>query len=180
MLLTYLQPIKEHTYFYHTTSWRTAISIMKYGIEHYSGRENLDFGTTPGFYLAENLHIALKWGNRNYNTYSNEIATLIFSIPNNTRVLHLTGDDWIHVTRMSKRCDDYDCRDDKLMKTIHRSDLVYGNILGNPSQVRFKDVKPAPLGNMNQLVSKTDNGDEILHKCLVGCFFFSAAAAAAN
>jgi hypothetical protein len=160
----------DYTLHFHTTSWKGSLSIME-GVNRLVSRNCLDFGIFPGFYMSPASSESIKWGYANSPVWRNEVAIMIFCIPNSIpphlNVKELIGNEWVQVTSHSRQCEDK--VDLKLIKSI---DLLYGNMVQNTSVVR-KGGYPVPhVPVKKQLVSKTDVGDAFVHNCLVGCVYF--------
>ena len=170
-LMTLSTPtIRDYTYYFHTTSWKGSLSIME-GVNRLVSRNCLDFGIFPGFYMSPTSSDSLKWGYANSPIWSNEVAIMIFCIPNTIppqlKFKELTGQEWVQVTSHSRQCED--TFDLKIIKLI---DLLYGNMVQNTTDVR-KGGYPVPHTPVKkQLVSKTDAGDAFVYNCLVGCIYF--------
>jgi hypothetical protein len=159
------------TMYFHTTSWKGSLSITE-GISRLVSRPCLDFGILPGFYLSTTSRDAIGWGQANSRIWSNEVAIMIFCIPNNVIPSHLKfkeliGDEWMQVTSHSRQCKD--TFDLKLIKSI---DILYGDMVQNASVVRDGGLPVAHTPPRKQLVSKSDAGDSFIYNCLVGCMYF--------
>lgn len=159
------------SYYFHTTSWDGSLSIMK-RIDHHRGRQCLDFGINPGFYLANNHLNNIDWGIKNMNCWGNEVAILIFEIPDikPSHIIYkeLKGKEWILTTQKARECEQKE-----EIELIADYDLLYGDMVSNPNNVQFRKSLPKPHNPpKKQLVGKTINADRFLHKCLVGCVYF--------
>jgi hypothetical protein len=166
---------------FHSTSWEGAINILKNGINHAFGRKCLDFGLEPGFYLSQKIREALGWGySLGQGPFENEITILIFTLPNRVpagiRIQHLKDDEWVYVTRESRRC----IRPSEIRRAayyeipmIENNDFLYGNMVANTYNVhkRYEDPMPHEPPK-TQLASKTTRGDMFLQEQIVGCLFF--------
>jgi hypothetical protein len=171
--LNTLQPTSSDiTYYFHTTSWKSSFDIME-EINRQKGRKCLDFGIFPGFYLATNYHDSINWGYKNMTYWSNEIAIMIFAIPNSLpksiKYKELIGDEWIYVTKKSRECEDIN----KEIDRIRNYDLLYGDMVSNPNDVnQHKKIPKTHNPPKQQLVGKTDKAEKFLQRCLVGCVYF--------
>jgi hypothetical protein len=171
---------KNHTLFYHTTGWRFFRSISK-NIRHSSGRRCLDFGFTTGFYITDQLNTALEWGKKKGNLFYNEKCMFIFSIPEKKpkylKYKHLQNDEWREIVKLSRKCiDDIHTIDDDDFDTINNIDnydLIYGDVVSNPFEIKNGKEPKTHNPTKTQLVSKTTNGDAYLQKHLIGCIFFN-------
>ena len=160
-------------FFFHTTSWRSAFSIIR-EINHTRGRMCQDFGIHPGFYLSDSLQTALDWGEKCMRRFTNEIATVVFSIPKtlpkHLNHKHLEGDEWAAVTYASRQCKD---KDEEDIESIQPYKILTGYMVQNPNGVKKRDEVPKPHAPPKfQLVSRHYFGDAYLQTRIVGCFFF--------
>lgn len=158
---------------FHTTSWRASISIMK-ELSHWLGRPCLDFGLKPGFYMSQNIKVALEWGQKNDKVYEQEVAILVFSLPKQfprakVSFKKLEGDLWKNVTKQSRLC----IPQYEELSVIEDYNLLFGNMVANPKQVRRNGAEPvAHNPPKTQLVSKNNKADIFLKKHLLGCIYF--------
>ena len=164
---------KETTELYfHTTSWRSSLNILD-EINHGIGRICLDFGLNPGFYLSEDIHVALEWGSRLNRLMSNQIAIIVFLLPkrfpDTLRLKTLAGQEWKDVTHTSRRCKEKDSRE---LAQLRGYDFVYGPMVANVEDIEYgarpETHKPPKL----QLVSKTRKGDQYLQDNIIKCIYF--------
>jgi len=159
------------TYYYHVASWKSFDSICK-GIYHGAGRQCLDFGLRPGFYLSRKVVDCLDWGEKKSKLFSNEIAIFIFSIPNiipNTlKFKSLKGKEWVNITSLSRQCNKPDIEINELINY----DFIYGDMVSNPSEVKYGEIPRTHNPPKKQLVSKTTNSDNYLQNRIIGCYFF--------
>lgn len=157
--------------FFHTTSWGGSLNIID-KINRALGRKCLDFGVFPGFYLSENIKDCIEWGTKKKNVFHNEVAILVFSIPNTIpqgiSIKLLEGDTWTNVTKESRRC----TQQQNEIKAIRDYDLLYGNMVNNPTQVKNGREPLTHTPPRKQLVGRTDTAEKFLHICLVGCVYF--------
>lgn len=163
----------SHTYYYHTTNWRSVRSITTRGVNRQRGRTCLDFGIFPGFYMSDTIYRALEWGSIHNDTWSNEVAILIFSIPNvlpkRIKYKELYGDEWTAVTQESRRCK----QEEDEVELLLGYDMVYGDMVSNPNDVFHGRASPTThTPPKKQLVSKTDKGDDYMTSHLVGVVYF--------
>lgn len=177
---------KNDTIYFHTTNWDGARNILT-KINHNKGKLCLDFGSGPSFYIGRDIRDTLDWGERQGKCSSNEVATFIFSIP---KVLPseyifktLKGDEWVHIIKKSRNCENYDYfNDDRhLIRSlenyeeypeIREADFIYGNMASNISQIISGKTPLAHKPPKKQLASKTKKGDLYLQSRLIGCIFF--------
>lgn len=166
-------PINQetHLYFYHLTAWRHTKSIMR-GISHSAGTQCLDFGLTPGFYTGDSLLNAIDWGMKRARTYKNELAIIVFRVPkhlpNSIKFLHLRGRQWITITQQSRLCEN----PDEEIPEIEEYDIIMGNMVANPRQIKDGYVPRTHTPAKRQFVSKSARGDVFLQDCLAGCIYF--------
>lgn len=118
-------------YFFHATNWRSAVSIARSGPLVHKGRECLDFGMSPAFYLTPSAATAIDYTRVNDRRWSGEIAIAVFviALPGDTaRRFRSCDRDWERTVASSRRCvDDRNELDDY--------DFVYGPMLANVSDV---------------------------------------------
>jgi hypothetical protein len=171
-LLNAIPKDKESTELYfHTTSWASCLSILN-GISHGIGRECLDFGLYPGFYLSQDICVALDWGSKLNKTMKNQIGILVFSLPrrfpDTLKRKHLVGREWKDVTHASRRCKKQPLELEQLLGY----DFVYGNMVGNVGDIEH-GIRPEPHTPAKlQLVSKSAKGDVYLQDHIVKCIYF--------
>jgi hypothetical protein len=84
-ILPQLYTIVEHafpnqTLFFHVTNWSSLSSLFRH-VTHTRGRNCLDFGYDPGFYMSETLDICVDWGEKRSGIWTNEVAIVIVSLP---------------------------------------------------------------------------------------------------
>lgn len=169
--LTYIPAPPDHTYFFHTTSWKGSLNIMEY-VDRDHGRRGLDFGIYPGFYMAETALDCLDWGAKKNRLWGNETAIMIFSVPKilpaQLSYKELRGHEWSSVITQSRLC-----KEIREFPSIRSIDLIYGVIARNPTAVEQGGTEPLPhTPPIKQFVSKSDAGDAFLHTCLLGCIYF--------
>lgn len=161
----------ETTLYYHATSWSYAMSILEY-IDFTRGSRCQDFGITPGFYLSDVLENALDWGEKKSRLFKNEVAIIIFHIPQSiTKDTHyriLDGKLWSKVVKESRLC----AQSNELVE-IRNYDFLYGSMLANPTAVRDGLEEPVEHGSAKkQLVSRSRRGDAFLQSHILGCIYF--------
>lgn len=160
---------ETHSLHFHTTSWASSTNIM-YELNHSKGRACLDFGVNPGFYISQTIETALEWGKKNDKLYGHEIAILVFSLPKDLpQIKKLEGKLWKNVTKQSRIC----AQELNELKEIASYDLLFGNMVANPKQVKNKGAEPVTHNPpKTQLVSKRNKGDIFLQDHLFGCIYF--------
>jgi len=159
-------------FFFHTTGWRSALSIMTQ-IDHYRGHACQDFSISPGFYLSNSLNTALDWGEKCIKRFSGEIATIVFSIPktlpNHLNHKHLEGDEWVQVTTGARQCKNKE----EELDLVRPHKILTGVMVRNPNGVKERNEPPQSHSPPKfQLVSRHGTADDYLQKRIVGCFFF--------
>jgi hypothetical protein len=169
-----------HSFHYHTTKWKSIPSILR-EVDHTMGRTCLDFGLHPGFYMSQTLKDALDWGHALSGKYEQEIAILVFALPDffppTLRVKHLEGEEWTHVTQEARRCVPHPAqiRDRTVpeIDSIRRYDFLYGEMVANTEDVFRRRALPSThTPPKTQLTSKSRKGDLFLQDHLVACLFF--------
>ncbi len=164
----------RHTLFYHTSSWESCLRIM-IELRHTAGNKCMDFGVTPSFYVSDSIVNALDWGEKKSNQFGHEVATLLFSLPNqrpsHLRYKVLEGPEWSSAMIKSRKCVKLKIGETNIAE-VSKYDLVYGDMLANPQPV-VNGAKPvAHSPPKKQLASKSEAGDKFLQSCIVGCVFF--------
>ena len=169
------EKLRTHDLFYHTTTWEYAMKILN-KINHNAGRTCLDFGVNPGFYLGTRMGDTIEWGEyiSYYQDEKSEIATIIFLIPKvyprSIKYKKLAGDEWIKITALSRRCITPQFKNE--VEGLENIDLVYGPIVKNVENIKKDGAKPRAFKDKNQLVSKTDKGDQFLQPKIIGVLFY--------
>lgn len=161
-----------YTYYFHATSWDNTFNIL-YKINRFRGRHCLDFGIFPGFYLSCEVNDCITWCVKNRKRWNHETAILLFylpdTLPTHLAFKHLTGMEWTNVTKESREC----LQKEYEIGTIQKYDLLYGDMVSNPRQVKKDHILPVPhYPPKTQLVGRSDVTDQFLHDCLVGCVYF--------
>jgi hypothetical protein len=161
----------DKQYYFHATSWGSSIDIFR-SIERFAGRTCLDFGITPGFYLAHNIMDSIEWCSKNHKRWHNETCIIIFSLPKilpkYIKYKELIGEEWVQVTKESRQC-----KKMNELQMIRKYDLFYGDMVLNINGVKYSNETPIPhTPPKKQLVGHSPNADMFLHKCLVGCIYF--------
>jgi hypothetical protein len=161
------------TLYYHATSWGYANSILEY-TDFTKGSNCQDFGLTPGFYLSDDLEIALNWGVKKMKLFSKEIAIIVFRLPKNFerdfKYKYLQGFEWLDTVKKSRQCISEGTSE---LRQLIGYDFLYGNMVSNPSKVR--DGKEEPRTHpvpRKQLVSRSRESDDFLNKHILGSIFF--------
>lgn len=164
---------------YHTTTWECTLSIM-HKIRHSVGRECLDFGLLPGFYMGTRLKDTIEWGTKisKMNKNNDEIATILFLLPDkypdDITYTKINGKEWEDIVTKSRKCQK------KLpyqeLDELEDIDLVYGDIACNPNGIiRHNELPQKCKNNKKQLVSKSDTADKFLQSKIIGIIFHKKA-----
>jgi hypothetical protein len=165
----------ENKLLYHTTTWGGSLSIM-HKIRHSVGRECLDFGLLPGFYMGTRLKDTIEWGAKiaNMNRNNDEMATILFLLPreypDNIQYKKIDGEEWENIVRMSRKCQktiEY-----QELSELEDIDFIYGDIACNPHGiVKNNEVPQKCKDNKKQLVSKSETADKFLQTKIAGILF---------
>jgi hypothetical protein len=172
---TFFKP--THNLFFHTTSWRYCKRIFK-ELNHLSGQPCLDFGIRPSFYMSEKIKYAIEWGTKKQTQFSNELGTIIFSIPKklppDIYYKDLIDEEWSDTILKSRTCV-VGIPDDENISEVNGYDLVYGDMLANSQDLTsINQFIPRPhTPPKKQLASKTTYGDTFIKGCMVGCIFYN-------
>jgi hypothetical protein len=165
--------MRQKQHFFHTTNWKSCLSILK-TIQRLRSPRCSDFGMLPGFYTTPSFLDALDWGQKRDDGFSNEVAIIVFSIPvhfsSKFKYTNLEGDDWSHIVAESRRC-----IEPETLLSVDEVDFVYGPMLANPKDVKQGAPPQTHTPPKYQLVSKSDAADKFLHSCIAGCLFFQKA-----
>jgi hypothetical protein len=176
-LESFLKPIirNDTLWFFHTTSWESSLRIVTQ-LDHTNGHKCSDFGVTSSFYMSDKLTHALKWGEHLQKKHANEIATVLFAIPNTLpsqlRYKELKGDDWKSAVIKSRQCVSLEPHETNIPE-IAPYDLVFGDMLANPQQVTEKKPPRIHKPPKKQLASKTYEADRFLQGCIAGIFVYN-------
>jgi hypothetical protein len=166
---------KGYTPFFHTSSWEYCLRILT-KLNHTLGYDCLDFGVTPSFYVSNTLSSALDWGEKKSKLFNNEIATLVFLIPNKIpeylKYKELVSEEWRAVTMKSRTCIKLELYETEISE-IESYDLIFGNMVANPNNVKKGSIPLAHKPPKKQLASKSEAADRFLQKCIAGCLFFN-------
>jgi hypothetical protein len=159
------------TYYFHATSWRSSKSIVR-RIDHQKGRPCLDFGIRPGFYMTPSMETCIDWCRKNKNRWGNETVIVVFEIPNQLSsyldTKYLDGTEWIQVTKEAR-----ECKSEEEIDMIYNYDLIYGNMVSNPTMVhQCKELPNHHHPPKKQLMSRTNKADRFIHQCMMGCIYF--------
>jgi hypothetical protein len=147
-------------------------------LNHSRGRTCLDFGINPSFYMSEVLEDAIYWGTRNTNRWHNEIAIVVFALPQvfplELNVCCLKGDKWARITRESRMCTQ---KIDEISE-IRDCHMVYGDMVYNVEETKAGAQPLTHRVPKRQLASKDDVSDRYLQQHILGCIFFENTTAA--
>jgi len=165
-----LPDLNSHTLFYHTTNWKTYVSICDIGILLSKSRLCLDFGITPSFYMTSDYKVSEDYGLKYNDNWENEVCVLIFKVPNklnlNIKKFVNTTKEWKKLVKSSRMCEDE-------YNDLDRYDFVYGPMVANPKQVANGESEPVSHNILKyQLASKSDKSNELLINNFLGCIFF--------
>ncbi len=157
-------------YLFHCTCWKHAKSIIESGVKIFRGRECLDFGIYPGFYMTKDIDTALEWGEKRRNDWCHESAIVIFELSQSqlknlkVKVFENANRDWKHLVKHSRKCNDE-------KNSLDTFDFIYGPICKNPKNVAENDMTPLPFHNRFQFVAKSRESETLLDEHFIGCIW---------
>jgi hypothetical protein len=154
--------------YYHATNWNALQDIMINGPDSREGRQCLDFGRTPSFYVTHDLHTAVNWCRRKRANFDSECGIIVFSLPTNGlpkfKSFLDANDEWKALVKDSRSC--------QKRNILDQYNFVYGPMLENVEAVKKLGVDAKAHTPIKwQLASKKSTSDEILKDCIVGAIF---------
>jgi hypothetical protein len=122
---------QEKNMWYHATSWRDARDILEDGVAHYKGRDCLDFGAGPSFYLTPKIESAIDWAQKKRKLHAKECAVLVFNLevnnaPLSKEMFESPNKSWIEMVTKSRRCK---------KNRLDDCDMIYGPMVANVTAV---------------------------------------------
>jgi hypothetical protein len=158
---------------FHTTNWRSFVSIEKYGILPSKNRECLDFGITRSFYTNINYNLSEEYANTKSKYTGNELCTIVFSIPEQKlnkffkiKKFNTNTKEWIELTKSSRICEDEE-------NELDNYDIIYGPMVSNPIKVSNKLEDPCVHNQIKyQYAFKKEIACNFLRKHLIGTIFY--------
>lgn len=158
--------LQEKNVWYHATSWRGARDILEDGVAHYKGRECLDFGAGPSFYLTPSTEIATDWAQKKRKLYAGECAVLVFDLEvehaplSSKEVFEGPTRSWKELSTKSRRCK---------KNRLDDCDMIYGPMVANVTAVTSGDEDAMPHRPVRfQLGLKGAQADRWATKGIVG------------
>ena len=155
--------------FFHATNIRSALQIVNQGISHRRGRECLDFGIYPSFYMTPDLSAAFEWSKKKKQVWQGEMCILVYSIPYNSwnvlngKWFNSADSQWTDLVTSSRRCG-VESNDLDLF------DAVYGPMAANIEYIKNKLARPHKTPKF-QLASKSIASDRYFKTCFAGAIF---------
>ena len=164
----------SHSLFFHATSWKSFESIVNKGVNHVYGRECLDFGKWPSFYITPDVNTAINWCKKMSKNWFKECCILVYSIPNTNanknKIFKSTTNEWQDNVKESRQC--YDSNKIQYLDTY---DIVYGPMCANVFQVTYENADPHAHSKVKfQLASKTESSDKFITKCFAGVLLLTS------
>ena len=156
---------------YHATSWRGARDILEDGVAHYKGRECLDFGAGPSFYLTPSIEIATDWAHKKRNLYARECAVIVFDLEVNTaplsskEIFEGPTKSWRELATKSRRCK---------KNRLDDSEIIHGPMVANVAAVTSGDEDAVAHRPVRfQLALKGAQADRWATKRIAGVLWLS-------
>lgn len=161
----------NNTLYYHATNWKSVQDILEDGPDNREGRQCLDFGRTPSFYVTPDINTAIEWCGKLRLMFQKECGIVIFSLPNNTletrddyKIFEEPNNEWKHLVKDSRTCKKKNMLDDM--------NFVYGPMLENAQDIRTDGVEVRAHNPIKwQLASKSRESDKILKRSMLGAIF---------
>ena len=157
---------KKYQFVFHATNWSSALKILNKGPDHNKGRECLDFGVEPSFYMTPQINTALEWATNKSHMWYNEGAILIFALQDNmfkkkgNKYFMTASNEWETLTTSSRKCQE------NILDTYN---FVYGPMVANPYKIEnFNEKAKAHTDIKWQFASKNSISDSILKKIIYG------------
>lgn len=162
-----LNTLNESKLLFHCTNWDGARNICHKGPKYALGRQCLDFGVLPSFYVTPHIETAIEWGVKSSERWGNEIAFLVFrditSHIRKTRTFSHPDKAWQELTTKSRRCQD---------NVLDNMQLVCGPMVANSKQVQLGIETSRTHAHIKyQVASKSDVSDAALKSALIGVLF---------
>lgn len=158
--------------YYHTTNWRSYPHIIR-KINCNYGRNCLDFGRLPSFYLNSELKNAIQWGSKTKGLNEEETCIIIFRIPNSfleyskdtpVKIFNKADKEWKQLTKKSRLCIENELDDYYLIK---------GPMVANPMEIE-KGIMPVPhKPEKIQIAVKDSRLCNQLNNYIIGTVFFN-------
>ena len=159
-------------FLFHCTNWAGAKSICIQGPKYGKGRPCLDFGHDSSFYVTPSIHDVIDWGRKKNLKWENEVACIVFrggdhdEFGHKRRVFANAEKEWRDLTTHSRLCIG--------PNELDKMNMVYGPMVANVEDVvKRKDTSRPHKIPKWQLATKSDVGDRVLKRRILGVLFFS-------
>ena len=170
------------TYWFHGTDHKSALNIVRNGIDLEKGKAGADFSDGNGFYLTSSYDFARKWPLKMSKETN---AIVVFKIENTEQILServgksfMEGDDsWKAILRYFRNCKDSQECGLKKGKEFRRMQYVYGLMSCDGDRSKDSKWQPRPrIPPVYQLCIKDDflaeevfNNGSNIHKVFFFC-----------
>ena len=160
--------LHQFTLYYHTTCWSSLQEIILEGPDSRSGRQCLDFGRTPSFYVTPDIKTAINWCQKRKINFQSECGIIIFALPikkyDDYKIFEEATDEWKYLVKESRLC--------KKKNLLDNMNFVYGPMLANIMDVKQDNIEAKTHSPVKwQLASKCRESDKILKKSIIGAIF---------
>lgn len=160
----------DYKMYYHATYWNGLQDIMVNGPDSREGRQCLDFGRTPSFYLTHDINTAIDWCKRKRTMFESECGIIMFSLPTKGlpkfKSFASVNVEWKELVKDSRSC--------QRRNQLDQFNFVYGPMLENVEAVKMLDAEAKAKAHTPikwQLASKKSTSDDILKDCILGAIF---------
>jgi len=157
----------QYKMFYHATNWDALQDILEDGPDSREGRQCLDFGRTPSFYITHELKTAINWCTKRRLNFQDECGIVMFALPiqeyEDYKTFDGPNDEWKQLVKHSRSC--------RKKNELDKYNFVYGPMLENVLDIKNiqTNVEAKPHNPIKwQLASKNPTSDKILKKCMIG------------
>ena len=159
---------KQYRLYYHATNWDALQDILEDGPDSREGRQCLDFGRTPSFYVTHDIKTAINWCEKKKVNFQKECGIVIFALPIQEYADYKTftkpNDEWKRLVKDSRMC--------KKKNELDKYNFVYGPMLENAIEIKQDGVEAREHNPIKwQLASKNLISDLVLKKSMIGAIF---------
>jgi hypothetical protein len=158
----------KYQMYFHATNWDALQDIIENGPDCRDGRQCLDFGRTPSFYVTHDLKTAINWCEKKRIVFQSECGIVIFALPikeyDDYKRFDSPTDEWKILVKDSRSC--------RKKNELDRYNFVYGPMLENVEAVKKNNAMANAHNPIKwQLASKNPVSDKILKNSIIGAIF---------